>query len=61
MHRTPITAGLLTAMILLLVISMLAIGFGVDLAQAITQSLPVLVAMGVAVALGMIVVSRELA
>jgi mannose/fructose/N-acetylgalactosamine-specific phosphotransferase system component IIC len=61
MHRTPIITGLMTTMIFLLVVLTLASGFGVDLTQAVSQALPVLVATGVAVALGMIVVSRELA
>jgi mannose/fructose/N-acetylgalactosamine-specific phosphotransferase system component IIC len=61
MHRTPIITGLMTTLIFLLVVLTLATGFGVDLAQAVSQALPVLLASGVAVALGMIVVGRELA
>ena len=61
MHRTAITSGALATLTVLLIVLTLAAGFGVSLAQALSQAAPVVLATGVAVGLGTLVLNRELA
>ncbi len=61
MHRSPIIAGTLASFIIVFIVSMLAVGFGVELAQAISQSAPLIVASGLAIGLGAALLQRELA
>jgi hypothetical protein len=61
MHRTAIAAGVLTSVIVMLVVMVLASGFGVAQTQAIGQSAPAVLAAGFAVGLGTLVLNRELA
>lgn len=61
MHRSPLIAGTLTIFVIMLVVTLLAIGFGVELAQAISQSAPVIIASGLVVGLATAMLERELA
>lgn len=61
MHRTALTSGILTILIVTVLILTLAIGFGVNLAQALSQAAPIVLAAGGAVGLGTLVLNRELA
>jgi hypothetical protein len=61
MHRSPFIAGTVATLVVMLIVSTLAIGFGVALSQAISQSAPLIVASGLAVGLGTAVLERELA
>ncbi|TVR70780.1 MAG: hypothetical protein EA415_12440 [Sphaerobacteraceae bacterium] len=61
MHRSPIIAGTVATLIIMLIVSTLAIGFSVDVAQAISQSAPLIVASGLAIGLATALLERELA
>lgn len=61
MHRTALMSGTISMLLILAVVLMLAAGFGVDLAQALSQSAPIALATGLAVSLGAAVLSREIA
>jgi hypothetical protein len=61
MQRTAIAAGTVSSIIVLLVVLTLAIGFGADLAQALSQAAPIILATGIAIGLGTLVLHRELA
>jgi hypothetical protein len=61
MHRTPIIAALISILFATLFVLMLAIGFGANPTQALSQALPILLATGLAIGLGGEVLRRELA
>jgi hypothetical protein len=61
MQRTAIATGTVSSIIVLLVVLTLAIGFGADLAQALSQAAPIILATGIAIGLGTLVLHRELA
>ena len=60
MHRSPFIAGTVATLIIMLIVSTMAIGFGVDVAQAISQSAPLIVASGLAIGLATALLEREL-
>ena len=61
MHRTAMTAGTVTILIVAVLVLTLGVGFGVNLTQALYQAAPIILATGVAVGLGTLVLNRELA
>jgi TRAP-type C4-dicarboxylate transport system permease large subunit len=61
MHRTAIISGTLATLLLTLIVLMLAVGFSVDLTQALSQAAPILLATGVAFGLSSILLKSELA
>ena len=61
MHRLPLLTGILSMSLILAVVLTLAVGFSVELAQALSQSAPIALATGITVALCTLVLSQELA
>jgi hypothetical protein len=61
MHRTPILAGTLSMLLILVAVLTLAMGFGVEMAQALSQSAPIALATGIVVSVGTALLNQELA